>query len=132
MDEFHDTAGLRSYSCARDRSEKTRVTTAAMLVMTTCGSAEEAERLAAQLVEAREAACVNQIDNVTSTYRWQGEVQNDREILLLIKTTEDRLADVERTIRERSSYELPEVVAVRVDTGSPSYMDWLAGSVAQE
>ena len=103
-----------------------------MLVLTTCGSAEEAESLAAQLVSAREAACVNRIDNVTSTYRWQGEVQNGREVLLLIKTTEARLADVERTIRERSSYELPEVVAVRVDTGSPSYLDWLAGAVAEE
>jgi periplasmic divalent cation tolerance protein len=108
------------------------VTAAAMLVLTTCGSAEEAQNLAAQLVGTSEAACVTRIDNVTSTYRWQGEVHNDQEILLLIKTTEDRVADVERTIRERSSYELPEVVAVRVDTGSPSYLDWLAGTVAEE
>jgi len=108
------------------------VTTAAMLVLTTCGSAEEAEGLAAQLVSAREAACVNRIGNVTSTYRWQGEIHNDQEILLLIKTTEDRLTDVERTIRARSSYELPEFVAVRVDTGSAAYLDWLTGAVAEE
>ena len=103
-----------------------------MLVLTTCGSAEEAQTLAARLVGAREAACVNRIDNVTSTYRWQGEVQEDAEILLLIKTTEDRLADVERTVREQSSYELPELIAVRVDTGSPSYLEWLTGAVAEE
>lgn len=103
-----------------------------MLVLTTCASAEEAEGLAAQLVGAREAACVNRISHVTSTYRWQGEVHNDQEILLLIKTTEDRLADVERTIRERSNYELPELIAVRVDTGSAAYLDWLAGAVAEE
>ncbi len=103
-----------------------------MLVLTTCGSAEEAENLAFGLVSAREAACVNRFHNVTSTYRWQGEVHNDEEILLLIKTTEDRLADVERTIRERSSYELPELIAVRVDTGSTEYLDWLAGAVTAE
>lgn len=108
------------------------MTAPAMLVLTTCGSAEEAENLAAQLVGAREAACVNRIEKVTSTYRWQGAVHNDEEILLLIKTTEDRLSDVERTIRERSSYELPELIAVRVDAGSPSYLDWLAGAVTEE
>lgn len=105
---------------------------AALLVLTTCGSAEEADGLASALVGAREAACVNRITDVMSTYRWQGEVHNDQEILLLIKTTEDRLADVERTIRERSSYELPEFIAVRVDTGSTAYLDWLADAVTQE
>lgn len=105
---------------------------AAMLVFTTCGSAEEAESLAVQLLSAREAACVNRISNVTSTYRWQGEVHNDEEIMLLIKTTEDRLTDVERTIRERSSYELPELIAVRVATGSTEYLDWLVGAVAEK
>lgn len=104
----------------------------AMLVLTTCGSAEEADGLAAQLVGAREAACVNRVSNVMSTYRWQGDVHNDQEILLLIKTTEDRLDAVERTIRERSSYELPELVAVRVETGSAAYLDWLAAAVAEE
>ena len=108
------------------------MTAAAMLVLTTCGNAEEADGLASQLVGAREAACVNRLTGVTSTYRWQGEVHNDQEILLLIKTTEDRLAAVERTIRERSSYELPELIAVRVDTGSSAYLDWLAGAVAEE
>ena len=103
-----------------------------MLVFTTCGSAEEAENLAVALVGAREAACVNRISHVTSTYRWQGEVHNDKEIMLLIKTTEDRLADVERTIRRRSSYELPEVIAVRVDRGSTAYLDWLTGAVSEE
>ena len=105
---------------------------AAMLVLTTCGSAEDAQTLASRLIEAREAACVNRIDKVTSTYRWQDKVHNDEEILLLIKTTEDRLADVERTVRELSSYELPELIAVRVDTGSASYLDWLSGAVTEE
>ena len=114
------------------KGPRKRVAAAAMLVLTTCGSAAEADALAAQLVGAREAACVNRINDIMSTYRWQDDVHQDRETLLLIKTTEDRLAAVERTIRARSSYELPEFIAVRVDTGSAAYLDWLAAAVVEE
>lgn len=102
---------------------------AAMLVLTTCASSEEAEGLAASLLDARHAACVNRIANVRSSYRWQGAVQSDEEVLLLIKTTEERLGAVQRTIEERSSYELPEFLAVRVETGSTTYLDWLTRAV---
>ena len=105
------------------------MTSAAMLVLTTCASTEEADGLAASLVGARHAACVNRIGGVRSTYRWQGAVQFDEEILLLIKTTEERLGAVKQTIEERSSYELPEFLAVRVETGSVRYLDWLARAV---
>jgi periplasmic divalent cation tolerance protein len=63
----------------------------ALLVLTTCGTAEDANRLAKLLVEQRLAACVNAVDNVTSTYRWQGRLQQDQETLLVIKTTQSRL-----------------------------------------
>jgi periplasmic divalent cation tolerance protein len=105
------------------------MTRAAMLVLTTCASLEEADGLAASLVDARQAACVNRIGPVRSTYRWQGAVQSDDEVLLLIKTTEERLGAVQRMIGERSSYELPEFLAVRVETGSTAYLDWLTRAV---
>lgn len=92
---------------------------------------EEADGLAATLVGTRQAACVNKIGNVQSTYRWQGGVQTDQEVLLLIKTTQERLAAVQRTIAERTSYELPEFLAVRVETGAPGYLDWLASAVTE-
>ena len=101
-----------------------------MLVLTTCGSVEEAEKLATTLVRERRAACVNRISGVSSTYRWQGRVQTDQETLLLIKTTEDRLASVEATIASTAGYELPECIALRVETGSAAYLEWLAGAVA--
>jgi periplasmic divalent cation tolerance protein len=105
------------------------VKSGSLLVLTTCSGAAEADSLAKLLVERRLAACVNAIGGVTSTYRWQDAVERDEESLLVIKTTEDRYPDVEKTIRERSSYELPEVLAVRVVGGSEAYLAWLAGAV---
>ena len=102
-----------------------------MLVLTTCGGEAEADALAARLVGAQQAACVNRIDNVSSTFRWGGDIETGRETLLLIKTTEDRVAAVERTIRELSSYELPEVIAVRVERGSEAYLRWIADSTTE-
>ena len=103
---------------------------AAMLVLTTCAGAEEADRLSATLVGDRLAACVTRIGSVLSTYRWQGAVQTGQEVLLLIKTTEEQLAAVQATILAQSEYELPECIAVRVDTGTPAYLGWLADAVA--
>lgn len=100
-----------------------------LVVLTTCANAEEASGLAAALVERRLAACVNSLANVTSTYRWQGRLQRDEENLLVIKTTEARFAAVEQLIRTRSSYELPEVLAVPVQVGSSAYLSWLGAEV---
>jgi periplasmic divalent cation tolerance protein len=100
-----------------------------LLVLTTCASVAEAEILAKTLVERRLAACVNMVADVMSTYRWQDAVQHEREALLMIKTTETRLAAVEQTIKERSSYELPEVVAIPIRDGSAAYLEWLRAAV---
>jgi periplasmic divalent cation tolerance protein len=105
------------------------VTSQPLVVLTTCASADEADRLAAALVEQRLAACVSTVNSVTSTYRWQGAVQQEQESLLVIKTTEERFAALEQAIRERSTYELPEVLALRVHAGSARYLDWLRAAV---
>jgi len=104
---------------------------AAMLVLTTCGSAADADALAAALVESRQAACVSRLDPVRSTYRWQGAVETAQEVLVLIKTTEERLDAVRATVHAQTAYELPEFLAVRVDTGSRDYLSWLAAAVAE-
>jgi periplasmic divalent cation tolerance protein len=103
----------------------------ALLVLTTCGSETDAAALARLLVDRRLAACVNAIGNVASTYRWEGRVLADRETLLIIKTTKARLRELEQTIRAESTYELPELVAVDVQTGSSAYLAWLTESVAE-
>jgi len=102
-----------------------------LLVLTTCGNAADAGSLATLLVEQRLAACVNALDKVTSTYRWQGRVQQDQETLLVIKTTVARYMEVEKTIREQSKYELPEVIAIPVTAGSSAYLEWVRESVAK-
>ncbi|MFO7287546.1 MAG: divalent-cation tolerance protein CutA [Gammaproteobacteria bacterium] len=103
-----------------------------LLVITTCGGAETADRVASALVERRLAACVNALPGAVSTYRWQGRVARDHETVLLIKTTAERYAAVEAAIRELSGYELPEVVAVRIERGLPGYLAWVAESVKQD
>jgi periplasmic divalent cation tolerance protein len=107
------------------------MTEVTMVVLTTCGNDEDAGALARALVEQRLAACVNAVSNVASTYRWKGEVQQDRETLLIIKTTARRLAAVEKTIREKSKYELPEVLALPAEAGSADYLGWIRESVAE-
>jgi periplasmic divalent cation tolerance protein len=104
--------------------------TSALLVLTTCASPEEADRLAVALVEARLAACVSAVPRVVSTYRWQDKVTRDEESLLLIKTTPSRFPELEQAIRARSSYDVPEVLALPVTSGSAPYLEWLAAAVA--
>jgi periplasmic divalent cation tolerance protein len=102
-----------------------------MIALTTCGNDEDAGTLARALVERRQAACVNAVSQVASTYRWKGEVQQEQETLLIIKTTAARLADVERTIRELSKYELPELIALPLAAGNADYLQWVRESVVE-
>jgi periplasmic divalent cation tolerance protein len=101
------------------------------LVLTTAGSREEADRLAGALVEEHLAACVNVIPGVRSVYRWQAEVEASEELLLLIKTTSERLERVEAEIRRIHSYELPEFLVLRPDSGSRGYIEWLTRAAAR-
>jgi len=96
------------------------------LVMTTVADESEAAALSRSLVEAGLAACV-QIQPIRSVYRWKGELREDSEWRLTAKIMADRYPDVERHIRERHSYELPEIVSVRVEGGLPEYLRWLEG-----
>lgn len=102
-----------------------------MVVLTTCGSPEDAGNLARLLVERRLAACVNVVADVASTYRWQGRVEQDRETLMIIKTTSSRLPEVTTAIRAESKYELPEVIALPVLAGFEPYLMWVRESVAE-
>jgi periplasmic divalent cation tolerance protein len=106
------------------------MTAETIVVLTTCGNDEDANTLAQALVERRLAACVNAISKVASTYRWKGEIQQDQETLLIIKTTAPRLAALETAIRELSKYQLPEIVALPMVAGSKDYLGWVRESVA--
>lgn len=97
----------------------------ALIVHCTCPDAASAERIAAALVETGLAACVQQLPGLRSTFLWQGRVEQADEILLLIKTSDDRLDAVIASVRSLHPYELPELLAVEARGGSPAYLDWL-------
>lgn len=100
------------------------------IVSTTVGSQDEARRLARALVEERLAACV-QIVPIASIYRWDGAVEEAAEHLLLCKVATDSFAAVEAAIRERHSYDVPEIVMTAIAAGSSPYMAWLATSTGK-
>jgi len=99
------------------------------LVLTTADSNELARRLAHALVETRLAACVNIVAPVTSVYRWKDVVSVDQEWLLLIKTRSERFEALRKKIHELHSYDVPEIVALKLENGDASYLKWLAASV---
>jgi periplasmic divalent cation tolerance protein len=100
-----------------------------ILVLTTAGSKEEARKLARGLVERLLAACVNIIPRVDSIYRWEGEVEEAQEWLLVIKTTSGAFERVRDAIKELHSYELPECIWVSIENGNAEYLAWIGDSV---
>jgi len=96
-----------------------------LLVITNLPDAPSAAKLAQQIIEARAAACVNQLAPCISTYRWQGNIETAIEVPLLIKTTRAAYPRLEQLIRAAHPYELPEIIAVPVTTGLPAYLDWV-------
>ena len=91
----------------------------------------EAEGLARALVEEGLAACVNLIPGIRSFYRWEGQVQDDSEVLLVIKTGSERCDALAERVRELHSYDLPEVLALPVAGGSRRYLDWVRAESCQ-
>jgi periplasmic divalent cation tolerance protein len=104
----------------------------ALLVLTSLPDADSAHALAEHLVTERLAACVNILAPCQAVYRWQGEIEEAREVPLLIKTTAARYAALEAAIRARHPYELPEIVAVPMSHGLPAYLDWVAAETTPE
>ncbi len=96
-----------------------------IVVLSTCESEEEAARIAHHLVEKHLAACVNIVPGARSIYRWKGEIEDARELLLVIKSRRDLLDAIKRELAGIHSYEVPEVLALPVVDGSPAYLNWL-------
>jgi periplasmic divalent cation tolerance protein len=99
------------------------------LVLTTCGSLEEARSIAHTLVERQLAACVNIAPQIESVYRWQGEIETATECLLLIKTTQDACDRLRDALSELHSYEVPECIQIAIEDGSAAYLEWIRESV---
>jgi periplasmic divalent cation tolerance protein len=97
-----------------------------IIVLVTCGSEEEALKIANALVESRLAACVNLVAPIRSIYRWEGRIWDEKEWLLIIKTQKNRFEELEKKIKSLHSYSVPEIVSVPIVEGSSSYLNWIS------
>jgi periplasmic divalent cation tolerance protein len=102
---------------------------AVVVALSTVGKPEDADRIARALVERRLAACVNILPGAISVYSWKGAVETEAELLLVIKTRQDRLEELRRALVEMHPYEVPELVAMDVVAGHPPYLQWVGESV---
>jgi periplasmic divalent cation tolerance protein len=94
-------------------------------VLVTAPKGDAAASLARALVEERLAACVNLVPDVRSFYRWEGRVQDDDEVLLVVKTRADRAEALAARVQELHPYDLPEVLELAAAGGSAAYLDWV-------
>ena len=99
------------------------------IVLSTCGSVEEARKIAHALVEQKIAACVNIVPSVESVYRWEGKVESAQECLLIIKTIEPACERLQKVLADFNSYDVPECVVLGIQDGNPAYLKWIGESV---
>ncbi|MBO3798727.1 MAG: divalent-cation tolerance protein CutA [Thermoproteota archaeon] len=95
-------------------------------VLTTTGGREEAVKIARILLERRLAGCVQVLGPVSSLYWWKGKIEEAEEWLCVIKSREDLYEELEKTIRENHSYEVPEIITMPIVSGSRSYLEWMS------
>lgn len=98
-------------------------------ILTTVSSEEEGHMIANELVKNKLAACVNIIPKVHSVFEWENDIQNETEVLLMIKTTKAREKDIYQTVQSLHSYDIPELITLPIDNGSDTYLHWLENSV---
>ena len=102
-----------------------------LVVLCTCPDDTVAKKLAAGLVDHRLAACVNVLPGIRSIYRWQGQAQEDDEVLMMIKASEKTYPALERWLQEQHPYDVPEIIALPVERGLPGYLEWVAQETQQ-
>ena len=95
----------------------------------TVGSKEEARKIGKELVAARLAACVNILDNMNSFYMWDGKIQDDTEVVMIAKTTENRIPDLIKKVESMHSYDCPCIVSFPITDGHRPFLEWIAGEV---
>ena len=99
------------------------------IIYITAGSKEEADKLSRGLVEEKLAFCVNTVPGIQSTYQWEGKIHVDDEILLIVKTQQDRYETLEQWVKQNHSYDVPEIISLPIQKGLPEYLqaidDWV-------
>lgn len=104
--------------------------TDALLLLSTCSERAHADRIAIALVEERLAACVNIVEGIESIFRWKGNIERASEVLLLIKTTAQRVPQLRERLAALHSYDTPEIIVFPIADGSEKYLAWLREQVS--
>ena len=99
------------------------------LIYTTCGSKKEARDIGGHLVKNRLAACVNIFDGMNAIYMWDGQLQDDSQVVMIAKTTEERVEPVMEEIRSLHSDECPCILSLAISDGNPPFLAWIAEQV---
>lgn len=97
-----------------------------LIVYITCSNLEQAKSIGKTVVEEKLAACANCIPSMQSIYMWKGSLQEDNEVILILKTTSKRISELEKRVKELHSYETPCIIYFKLDGGSKEYLDWIS------
>lgn len=100
-----------------------------IIILVTASGKKEAKYIAQQLIKNKLAACVNIIDKVNSSFRWQGKIDQASEVLLIIKSKKEKLAKIIKTVKAAHSYDVPEIIALPIIGGHKPYLDWINDSL---
>jgi periplasmic divalent cation tolerance protein len=103
----------------------------ALVVYITAPNEEEAAKIARALVEERLAGCVNIIKDIRSIYSWQGKIEDERELLMIVKTRSELFSSLKTRVKELHSYIVPEIIALPIVDGSEEYLAWLRETTKQ-
>ena len=103
----------------------------ALIVYITAPNEEEAAKIAKILVEERLAGCVNIVKDIRSIYAWQGKIEDEKEVLMIVKTRLELFSALTSKVKELHSYTVPEVIAMPIVDGSPEYIEWLQKATRQ-
>lgn len=103
-----------------------------ILIVSTADTLKLAEEIASALVENHEAACVNIVPGIRSVYRWEGKMTEDEEVLLLIKSVQEKFEAIRSRIRNIHTYQTPEVIALPITDGDANYLNWLRKQLSAE
>lgn len=96
-----------------------------MVVLITVTDEDEAVKIGKTLVEEKLAGCVNIIKGIRSIYFWQGKVEDEPEVLMIVKTKTDLFDELEKRVKSLHSYTVPEIIGIKIDKGSEGYLNWL-------
>jgi periplasmic divalent cation tolerance protein len=97
-----------------------------IIVMVTCASKEEARKISGRLLAKRLVACANILPKIESRFWWKGKLDSASELLVTMKTVRSNFKKIEAEVKRLHSYEVPEIIAVPIVSGSRDYLDWIS------